>query len=252
MVEDKGYRPKNPGHFGPDVIGEEQFEREREIVSSGSHVFGPSVLDSHPATDEEGNRQEPDRTSSPTAEVPANEGGFVVGQFEFEPYGGGWYHARHVANDLWLDADGELITLEENAKSFGPGKEQAREKARAFLRELGHQAREVFRDQEAGPAATEANPEDVSEAELTVREAAGEKGYLGIEEMQELLEGAGDTLRDRIIDSEFAREDGVRLQALADLIGAEKGRDDGPRATVLNRLERAYAQATAGPPGNSG
>lgn len=251
QVEDKGYRPKNPGHFGPSVIGEEQFEKEKEVVESGAHVFGPAVIDGHPATEDGheaeggGTRREPDRESSPTVEV--SEGGMVVGQFELEHYAGGWHRARHVATDGFLDEDGELTTDTEQAKGFGPGEDTAKDALREFLRELGGETREQFIDQEAGPAVTEPTPHEASDAELTVREAADENGYVSLETQEELLEGAGDVLRDRLVDAEFAREPSPRKGGLRQLIAAEKDREGGPRPRVLNRLERAFAQLTSAP-----
>ncbi len=35
-------------YFGPAVIGQEQFDKEKAISEKGGDVFGPSVLDSHP------------------------------------------------------------------------------------------------------------------------------------------------------------------------------------------------------------
>ena len=78
-VEER-HRPRNPGHFGPAVIGEDQFEKEKEIVEKGAHVFGPAVIDAHPATDEEGEKVEPDRSQSPTATVGGESAEAQVGQ----------------------------------------------------------------------------------------------------------------------------------------------------------------------------
>lgn len=251
QVEDKGYRPKNPGHFGPEVIGEEQFEKEKEVVESGAHVFGPEVIDSHPATEGGheaeggGQRKEPDRESSPTTEV--SDGGMVVGQFELEHYAGGWHRARHVATDGFLDEEGELTPDEEEAKGFGPGEDNAKDALREFLRKLGGESRERFIDQEPGPAVTEPTPHEASDAELAVREAADENGYVSLDSLEELLDGAGDALRDRLVDAEFSREPGPRKGGLRQLIAAEKAREGGPRPQVLNRLERKFAQLTASP-----
>lgn len=35
--------PTKPGHFGPAVIGQEQFEAEQKILQKGAHIFGPLV-----------------------------------------------------------------------------------------------------------------------------------------------------------------------------------------------------------------
>ncbi len=41
---------RNPGIYGPRVIGQEQYELERKIVSTQSNIYGPRVLgDDHPA-----------------------------------------------------------------------------------------------------------------------------------------------------------------------------------------------------------
>lgn len=248
-VEEKArYRPKNPGHFGPAVIGEEQFKAEKEMVETGSHIFGPAVVDSHPATDEEGNAKEVDRSESPTAQV--SDGGPSVGQFDLVGGRGGWYKARHVATGALLTEEGTLTDDEDEAKSFGPGEENATDKLRTLIQETGGpeaRNREVFKDSEAGPGVTDPTPAETEEAEEVVRERLGEEGYLSLEDQEELLEDAGDALRDRIIDSEFSRADGVRKAGLRNLIEAEKQREGGPRARPLNRLERAFAQVTSDP-----
>ena len=38
----------NGGHFGPGVIGQEQYEAEQRVIERTEHIFGPGVLDPAP------------------------------------------------------------------------------------------------------------------------------------------------------------------------------------------------------------
>lgn len=248
MSDQATKRSSNPGHFGPEVIGQKAYEEEQAMVEEGRHIFGPAVTHSHPVTETDGGPKTADGGSSPTAVVRDREGsGPSVGQFDLVGGAGGWYKAEHIATGAMLTEDGELTDDPDDAKSFGPGEENAREKLQALLQEIGQEAREreILRDQEPGPAVTDPHPEVVSEVEEAVRAAMNDEGYLSLEDQEELLEEAGDALRDRIIDAEFSRADGVRKEGLRNLIEAERQRDDGPRPRALNRLERAFAQLTA-------
>lgn len=40
-------RPPSGPHFGPAVIGEEEYEEERKKYDKGKAVFGPAVTDQH-------------------------------------------------------------------------------------------------------------------------------------------------------------------------------------------------------------
>ncbi|MFW6199667.1 MAG: hypothetical protein ACOC8K_03755 [Gemmatimonadota bacterium] len=242
-----GHRPRNPGHFGPAVIGEEQYQKEKEMVETGADRFGPAVVDSHPVTEAEGTRKPVSDEESPRRPL-REPTGPSVGQFDLVGGRGGWYKAEHAPTGGLLVEDGTLTDDPDEAKSFGQGEENAQAMLRELLSEVGavdQDVGETFRDQEVGPRVTEPSPRQVSEAEAAVRERMDEEGYLSLEDQEELLEEAGDRLRDRIIDAEFGRADGVRKAGLRNLIEAEKQREGGPRARVLNRLERAFAELTA-------
>lgn len=246
-VEEKPRNRTNPGHFGPAVIGEEEYEKEKEMVETGADTFGPAVVDSHPASDEEGNRKEEDHSDDKTVVV-QDGAEFTVGQFDMISKSGGWYLAVHAGTGAYLTKDGELVPDEEDAGSFGQGEDGARQQVRETLQEVQEtREREKFVENEPGEGVTAASPEEVEEAEQIVRDHQNEEGYLSLEDQQELLEDAEDRLRDRIIDSEFGRADGPRVEGLRNLIDAERDRTDGPRPRVLNRLERAFAQLTADP-----
>lgn len=247
-VDQKPRNRNNPGHFGPAVIGEEAYEREKEMVEEGSHIFGPKVVDSHPVSDEDGEPKEKDRSEDPTVRV--TDEAFSVAQFDAYSKQGGWFDVVHAPTGQFLNKDGTLTADEEDHDSFGQGEEQAREQIREAIETVQEEEgrpREKFLENEAGDQATEPTPYETEEAEEIVREKMDEEGYLSLEDMDELLEDAYDRLRDRIIDSEFGRADGPRQEGLRKLIAAEQGREDGPRAQVLNRLERALAQLTADP-----
>ena len=247
-VDEKPRNRQNPGHFGPAVIGEEEYEREKEMVEEGSHIFGPSVVDSHPVSDDEGNRKEKDRSEDPTVRV--TDEAFSVGQFDVLAKKGGWFDVIHAPTGQYLNKDGSLTPDEEEADSFGQGEEKARKQIRETIEAVQEEEgrpREKFLENEPGDQATESTPYETEEAEELVREHMSEEGHLSLEDQEELLEDAYDRLRDRIIDSEFGRAEGPRKQGLRNLIEAEKGREDGPRPTVLNRLERAFAQLTSEP-----
>lgn len=42
---------RKPGTYGPRVIGQEQFDQEQKIVTRQANIYGPRVVDDHPANE---------------------------------------------------------------------------------------------------------------------------------------------------------------------------------------------------------
>lgn len=49
----------NPGHFGPGIIGEEEFEREKAYKETGQDTFGPLVTGKWPKDHPQAPKPEP-------------------------------------------------------------------------------------------------------------------------------------------------------------------------------------------------
>lgn len=56
------------GHFGPGIIGEEQYEAEKEHILENRDLFGPGVLDSHPCEDAPPSNGEPEPEAPPVVD----------------------------------------------------------------------------------------------------------------------------------------------------------------------------------------
>ena len=44
MDDETPINTKNPGHFGPAIIGDEQYQRELAWKAKGANTFGPLVV----------------------------------------------------------------------------------------------------------------------------------------------------------------------------------------------------------------
>lgn len=249
----------NPGHFGPGVIGEEQYEAECEIRETAAHVYGPGVLSPDPVEHvtlrnrvgpgvAETKEQAGPETIQPSAEIKRDEHELPAG-FELTHIGGGRFAVTLPSGtkldgsfkgragalgaiDSLLESMDLVSPAEEDAGSAsGPGTEAALEPEEAETPEESLLLPPVRPEPELAP--------DMIEQAIEL--ADGSEAAVSIPRLEQIVEESPESI-DRLFIHEMNRPEGQpRKGALRALLSAEQRRKGGARPAMINAIEHALA-----------
>lgn len=200
---------KKIGIYGPAVIGKEKFEAEQEIVKTKSNLYGPAVLDSHPAAKAlKESRSELEEAKAELEEAKDPE-------------------ARHSAQERLLAARKKAgeARAELAASNEGPASSEITEPKRPLVDE-----------QEPDPP-----PPGAPDVEATdeVADAVANLDFseLTVKDLEETLsQYANATIP--ALNAELQRDE-PRTTALRAILAAEQARHGGAREEVVKAIEEA-------------